>query len=264
LIATDKSPLVIGHRGSSALAPENTLAAFARALRDGAAGIELDVRLSRDSVPVVIHDATLRSRLRKRLVSRMTAEQLQQTDVGSWFNQRHRRLARLEYLRQTITTLDEVFALIDKDPDKRFIVYAELKCGQSRKKNEDLVRQTLNVINRRQMQKRVVVISFNLRTVAHVKEMDPSIRTGALFGPRTAVLKRADKIIAAAIRSGANEVLLHHRIATKTLTAAAHRHQLPVVVWTVDNPKWIKRAGELGFHALMTNNPSMMLRANAD
>ena len=262
MIATDKSTLIIGHRGSSALAPENTLVAFARALRDGADGIELDVRLSRDGVPVVIHDATLRSRLRKRFVSRMTAEQLQQADVGSWFNRRHRRLARLEYIRQTIPTLDEVFVLTNKDPDKSSIVYVELKCGRSRKKNRDLARETLNVINRRQMEKRVVVISFNLRTVAHVKEIDPSIRTGALFGPRPAVLKRTDKIIAAAIRSGANEVLLHHQIATKKLTAAAHSHHLPVVIWTVDNRKWLLRARQLGLYALMTNNPPMMLRGS--
>ena len=66
MIASNKSPLIIGHRGASAVAPENTLASFARAFRDGADGIELDVRLARDGVPVVIHDATLsRTRLRK-------------------------------------------------------------------------------------------------------------------------------------------------------------------------------------------------------
>ena len=52
-------PLIIGHRGASAIAPENTLAAFKRAIQDGADGIEFDVRLSQDGVPVVIHDATL-------------------------------------------------------------------------------------------------------------------------------------------------------------------------------------------------------------
>ncbi|MDQ3819478.1 MAG: glycerophosphodiester phosphodiesterase, partial [Acidobacteriota bacterium] len=53
------NPLIIGHRGAAAVAPENTLASFERALRDGADGIEFDVRLARDGVPVVIHDATL-------------------------------------------------------------------------------------------------------------------------------------------------------------------------------------------------------------
>ena len=259
MIATDKSPLIIGHRGASALAPENTLAAFARALRDGAAGIELDVRLSRDGVPVVIHDAALRSRLRKRFVSRMTGEKLRQIDVGSWFNRRHRHLARLEYTRQTIPTLDDVFALIDNQPNKRSIVYVELKCGRSRKLNNAIARETLGVIHQRQLEQRVVVISFNLPTIARVKEIDPAIRTGALFGPRQAALRSAEKIIAATLRCAANEILLHHQIATKKVATAAHLHNLPVVVWTVDNSKWMSRARELGVHALMTNDPTSML-----
>src|SRR4051812_17116518 len=53
-------PLIIGHRGAAAVAPENTLVSFEKALRDGADGIEFDVRLASDDVPVVIHDATLR------------------------------------------------------------------------------------------------------------------------------------------------------------------------------------------------------------
>jgi glycerophosphoryl diester phosphodiesterase len=60
VVAAERMPLIIGHRGASALAPENTLAAFERAMRDGADGIEFDVRLARDAVPVVIHDAGLR------------------------------------------------------------------------------------------------------------------------------------------------------------------------------------------------------------
>ncbi len=79
-------PLIIGHRGASALAPENTLAAFRRAIADGADGIEFDVRLARDGVAVVIHDATLeRTGLLKRRVANLTADELQAIDVGSWF-----------------------------------------------------------------------------------------------------------------------------------------------------------------------------------
>ena len=79
-------PLIIGHRGSSALAPENTLAAFRHAIADGADGIEFDVRLSSDGVAVVIHDPTLeRTGLLKHRVSHVTAADLQTTDVGTWF-----------------------------------------------------------------------------------------------------------------------------------------------------------------------------------
>jgi len=256
LIDRNKSPLIIAHRGASAVAPENTLAAFARALRDDAGGIELDVRLSSDSVPVVIHDATLRSRLRKRFVSRMTAEQLRQVDVGSWFNRRHRELARLEYTRQTIPTLEDTFALVANHPNKRSIVYVELKCGQSKKSNDRLADATLNVVRRQRMAERVVVISFNHRAVARVKELEPTIRTGALFGPRKAALKSANSIITSALRSGADEILLHHRIAMKQIVTLARERGLLPVVWTVDSLKWMERARLLGVHAIMTNNPA--------
>ena len=84
-------PLIIGHRGASALAPENTLAAFRQAVADGADGIEFDVRLARDGVAVVIHDATLeRTGALKLKVSNLTAAELQASDVGSWFGKRRR------------------------------------------------------------------------------------------------------------------------------------------------------------------------------
>src|SRR5688500_15232326 len=79
-------PLIVGHRGASAGAPENTLAAFRRAIDDGAEGLEFDVRLSRDGVPVVIHDETLlRTGRVRHLVSELTADELSKVDVGSWF-----------------------------------------------------------------------------------------------------------------------------------------------------------------------------------
>ncbi len=74
----NSTPLILGHRGASALAPENTIAAFARAMHDGADGVEFDVRLSRDQVPVVIHDSTLkRTGLIDSVVSALTAAELQ-------------------------------------------------------------------------------------------------------------------------------------------------------------------------------------------
>src|SRR5258705_2467767 len=82
-------PLILGHRGASALAPENTLAAFSRAISDGADGIEFDVRLSRDGVAVVIHDASLkRTGLIDRAAAELTAAELSDVDVGSWFTER--------------------------------------------------------------------------------------------------------------------------------------------------------------------------------
>jgi glycerophosphoryl diester phosphodiesterase len=263
LVSTKTSSLIIGHRGASAIAPENTLSAFARAVRDGADGIELDVRLSRDSVPVVIHDATLpRTRLRKRFVARMTLAQLKQTDLGSWFNQRHPDLARLEYTRQTIPTLDEVFQLLANQAPKRFVIYVELKCGYSRKRNEELANATVAAVQRHGLKDQAILISFNLRAVAKIKQLDSSLRTGALFGQPNAV-KSPLRIVQQAVACDADEILLNHRVASQKLIAAANARDLTTIIWTVDDLAWVSRAKAWGIHALMTNDPTRFLKASS-
>ncbi|HET6851924.1 MAG TPA: glycerophosphodiester phosphodiesterase family protein, partial [Pyrinomonadaceae bacterium] len=83
------TPLIIGHRGASAVAPENTIAAFKEAIAVGADGVEFDVRLTRDRVPVVIHDSTLRRTAGlQRRVADLTWAELEQVDVGSWFDRK--------------------------------------------------------------------------------------------------------------------------------------------------------------------------------
>ena len=209
---------------------------------------------------MVIHDATVpHTGLRMRRVARMPSGTLQQIDIGSWFNQRHRQLARLEYTRQTIPTLEDVFRLLANQPNKEVTVYVELKAGRARKQNDELAAAVVELVAHHHLQRRVVVISFNLRTVAKIKEMDSSIRTGALFGPRQGAMKSTRQIIAAAIASRADEVLLHHRIVTKRIIDAAHEQRLMTAVWTVDDPRWLARARSLQISAIITNHPAKML-----
>src|SRR5690242_19691865 len=94
--------LVIAHRGASAVAPENTLVAFKLALALGADGVEMDVHLTADGQPVVIHDARVnRTTDGSGAVSKLTADQIRKLDAGSWFDRRvalrprtRRRVAR--------------------------------------------------------------------------------------------------------------------------------------------------------------------------
>src|SRR5215213_6660771 len=124
-----KKPLIIAHRGASALAPENTFAAFRRAIADGAEGIEFDVRLTKDGTPVVFHDATLaRLTTRKNLVSNLTTEELQKIDVGSWFTRRGANHSGDDFSGETIPTLD---GLLDFLKDYKGLIYIELKCRES-------------------------------------------------------------------------------------------------------------------------------------
>jgi glycerophosphoryl diester phosphodiesterase len=260
LIPFKKSPLIIGHRGASALAPENTLAAFARAFDDGADGIELDVRLARDGVPVVIHDATLShtGRLKTR-VARLTSESLGQTDVGTSFNRRHPQLARVQFAKQTVPALEEVFKLMANSPQPDTLCYVEMKTVRDKRSNSSLATAVVEIIQRHSFHNRVIVISFNLRAIAAVKHLDSSVRTGALFGPRQRATKSARKIIANALECGADEILLHHLIAKHGVLKLALEANLNPVVWTVENPVWVARAQENRIRALMTNNPAKML-----
>ena len=110
-----KSPLIIGHRGASAHAPENTLAAFRVALDAGADGVEFDVQLSKDGVPVVIHDDTLeRTGLRVGSVSDLTAKKLGKIDVGSWFNKKFPKRVKPEFAKETIPTSGSGFESFER------------------------------------------------------------------------------------------------------------------------------------------------------
>jgi glycerophosphoryl diester phosphodiesterase len=255
------NPLIIAHRGASVVAPENTLAAFALAMESGADGIELDVRLSRDGVPVVIHDATLRrTGLCEEGVARMTAKQLGKADAGTWFNRAHPKRAREEYSRECVPTLAQVFRLF-QDRDAR--LYVEMKFGAD-EGFADLTQAVARLIKEHKLHSRVVVVSFDLAAISQIKQVDPVIRTGALFEPKSdlATVVRKQRMIDAAIDRGANEILLHRSIATRSAVRLAIENDLPVVAWTVDDPKWIGRARRLGIHALITNKPALMTAAS--
>ena len=255
---TSKSPLIIGHRGSSAVAPENTLAAFDQAFEDGADGIELDVRLSRDGVPVVIHDATLKRTGRDaRAVADMTIAELGRAEVGSWFNRAHPRLARAEYSKQFVPTLEQLFTTLKTSRRKNWLAYVELKIDRGQE-YRDLVKAVANLISNYKFEKHVVVISFTLAAVSLIKISNSSIRTGALFEPKRSAHRvvRSHPIISDALNCGASEILFHRLLATRRMIEAALAVNLFPVVWTVDDTKWIERAQARGIHAVMTNDPA--------
>lgn len=225
-------------------------------------GIELDVRLSRDGVPVVIHDANLRrTALREGLVAEMISREIGMTEVGSWFNRAHPQLARAEYTRQFVPTLDQVLAFVKNHP-KAVAIYVEMKTDQAESTYVDLSRAVVQLIRNQGLGGRVVVVSFNLKAIAQIKTIDPSIHTGALFEPRRNTVKiiRKHPMISAALECGAEEILLHRSIATRRNVDLSLESDLRPVVWTVDDPKWVRRAATSGIHALITNNPAVMVK----
>jgi len=252
-------PLIIGHRGSSAIAPENTLAAFRQVKEDGADGFEFDVRLARDGKPVVIHDGNLKRTARDpRNVSELTSTELRQIEVGSWFNQRHPDKASDEYAQETVPTLEQVFDLTSGTDQ---LLYLEMKC--ERNQATQLAAAVVRLIKQYSIIDQVVIASFDLPAIAEVKRLESAIRTAALFQPRLerpASLLKKVKTVDLAVDARADELALHHSLAAKRVVDKATRAGLPVVVWTVDNPNWIKRALSTGIAALITNNPALLLK----
>lgn len=251
-------PLVIGHRGSSAVAPENTIAAFRRTIRDGADGFEFDVRLARDGEPVVIHDSTLQRTARiPGVVSQLTSAQLQRINVGSWFNRQRPDFAKTGYETETVPTLDQVFDLVK---DTAQILYLEMKSEENQV--VPLAAAVVKLIQERRFIDRVIVESFNLAAITEVKRLNAGVRTAALFEPRLdrpASLLRKMKTVDLATAAGANELALHHSLAARRVVDKAVQCGLTVVVWTVDNPTWIKRALSMGISAVITNDPATLL-----
>jgi glycerophosphoryl diester phosphodiesterase len=247
------APLILGHRGASAVAPENTLAAFSQAIDAGADGIEFDVRLSSDGVPVVIHDAALnRTGLMSKLVRELTCAQLKEIDVGSWFDKRSGAFAG-----EKIPTLEQVFDLFAGKPAA---LYVEMKCDAG--EGALLVSAVVDQIHAQNMKDLVVVESFDLTAIQEIKRIDRSLRTAALFEPRLSKpvsTLRAQTIINLARRHSADEIALHHTLARKGILESARKEGFEIVVWTVDDPVWIDRARAGGIKAIIANNPRPMV-----
>lgn len=253
-------PLIIGHRGAAAVAPENTLISFERALADGADGIEFDVRLARDCVPVVIHDPTLRrTALREGRIAQLSSTELGQTDVGTWFNLRRPKLARPEHALATIPTLETVFETLR---ERVALLYVEMKCGA--RDRVALAAEVVRLIRAHEFTARVVVESFDLAAIVEVKRLDSSIRTAALFDRKLSrPAPSARKMVERAAACRAEEIALHRSLATRRAVAEAQNWGLEVVVWTADNPGWVGRAVRSGVRAIITNDPARLCARRA-
>jgi len=232
-----RRPLVGAHRGASARAPENTLAAFQAALDDGADLVELDVRLTRDGGLAVIHDATTeRATGVGRVVAETDMETLRHLDAG-----RHKGPA---WAGQGvgIPELGDVFALLAR----RMLVNVEVKSGLT----------TLPVLARRiaacGMADRVVVSSFDPEVVRAVGTMEPRVLTGLLLD------QAEPDPIAATQEVGAALLHIAHRFITPELVGRARERGVGVLVWTVNDPAEMRCLAALDVDAILSDDPRLL------
>jgi glycerophosphoryl diester phosphodiesterase len=239
--------LNIGHRGAAGETPENTLAAFELALRQGADGIEFDVHLSSDGVPVVIHDATLdRTSSGSGPVSAMPAAVLKRLDAGSWFNRRFPARANHRFAGLKIPTLGEMLKWVQR---RNCLAFIEIK--QAGFRYPGIEEKVLEEIDRARVALRTTVISFDLPTLERVRQLDSRIDLGLDFSRPLLAVRRATSIGAAAL-------LPHWALATRRSIQRAHRAGFRVVVWDVNQPVLMRRKMLDGVDGIITSYPARL------
>jgi len=221
-------PKIIAHRGASAHAPENTIAAFQLALEQGADGIELDVMLSKDGHLVVIHDNTVdRTTDGKGAVRDMTLEELKSLDAGGG---------------QRIPTLEEVLELFGGC----FIINIELSNYVSI--FNKLPIEAAKMVKNHQLGKSVIMSSFNPFNLPRFHAILPEVDLGLLTDPN-----KAKKWVWRLFNYDALHP--HFSDVDQVLVAALHRRNRKVNVWTVDDPQEIRRLAALEVDSIITNDP---------
>ncbi len=229
-------PLIIGHRGASALATENTVEAFERARRDGADGVELDVLCCRSNEVVVFHDDDL-ARLagRPQRVADLTLDELRAVELHGG--------AR-------IPTLAE--ALEASGP--QMLVNVELKTdGLLDRKVAGVVERVAAVIEGAGAAARIVVSSFNPLAIRRWQRHRPQIKAALLFeAPAARPLRRAWAL--PWLRPfGAHP---EHVLCDERSVAGWHRAGYAVNTWTVDDPARLRALRDLGVDGIITNDPA--------
>ncbi|PWK11346.1 glycerophosphodiester phosphodiesterase [Tumebacillus permanentifrigoris] len=234
-----KKVLNLAHRGASGYAPENTMEAFQVADLMGADGFEFDVQITRDGVPVVIHDELLNRTTNGRgYVHEHTLAELRALDAGSWYDP--------SFAGERIPTLQEVIDAFGN----RMVLNIELK--NSIFPMPGLEERTLELIRRYQIEERVIVSSFHHGSMQKFHQLAPDISTGLLY----------DCVIVGAVeyakRLGARA--LHPFFATikPQFLAEAHAAELAVNVWTVNEEEHMRLVANLGVDAIITNYPDRL------
>ncbi len=228
-------PLVLGHRGASAHAGDNTIEAFELAVAHGADGVELDVRFTSDGIVVLNHDA----------------------DIGEMGPLIHHDFATVRSRHPEIPTLDEALAvLVD------LIVNVEIKNSPMDADYDPTHRMAAVVarwVAQHDIRDRVIVTSFNPHTAAAVREADDTLVTGQLVDIGFDIVGGA-AAIAAAGHTWVAPWVADVAADAEARIEAAHDAGLKVVTWTADDPADIAVVAAAGIDAIISNDPAATLR----
>jgi glycerophosphoryl diester phosphodiesterase len=238
-------PVVVAHRGSSAAYPENTLPAFEAAVEEGADVVELDVRLTADGVPVVLHDLDVSTTTDGRgVVHEMTLAEVKRLDASRGRGPR----TEVPTLREALEALN---GRVGVD-----IEVKNLPGEPSFDSREAAAERVVALLEEVGFRGAVLVSSFNRATVDRVRQLAPHLPTGLLtvraVDPRSALRW---------VRAGGHAFVLPEASALlaagEGFVREAHEGGVRVGTWTVDDPDELERLFAMGVDAVATNRPAV-------
>lgn len=254
------APLVVAHRGASAYAPENTLAAVDKADAMGFAWVENDVQRTKDGGLVVLHDATLaRTTNAEELypgrapwnVADFTAAEIARLDAGSWFGG--------DYAGARVPTLEQYMRRVSRNHQKLVL---EIKNPQL---YPGIEQETLKVLSNEgwltpdHLENRLVIQSFSADTVRRVHELRPGVKTGFLGTPDIADLSEyatfADQI------NSSYTTISEAYVSTIHAFEGPHGKPLEILTWTVNDADNARRVARYGVDGIITNKPDVVEEA---
>jgi glycerophosphoryl diester phosphodiesterase len=228
---------IFAHRGSSKDCPENTMAAFKKAYQDGADGIELDVQLSKDGIPVIIHDEKLdRTTNKKGNVFSYTYNELTKADAGSWFSK--------TFAGEPVPSLQELLEWIAPLP---MLLNIELKNNII--EYDGLEEKVLQLLRRYGMEERTVISSFNHYSLVKIRKMNSYIETAPLYS--SGIFEPWEYVKAVCSQSAHP----HYKSLHPYIMEGFKQNNIPVRPYTVNSPKWMSYFFEWGTQAIITDYP---------
>jgi glycerophosphoryl diester phosphodiesterase len=225
--------MVIAHRGASADAPENTLAAMEQAIKDGADWVEIDVQETRDGDVVVIHDSDLKKIGGSGLkVFDASLAELQSVDIGSWKHP--------SFSDQRIPTLQQLLELCKN----RIKVLIELKYYGQEKQLEQRVAEIVEATG---MQDQIKVMSLNYPGIQKMKSIQPQWSVGLLASVSLGDITRLE----------ADFFAVNASFASRALVRRTHSQGKSVLVWTINDPVSMSAMMSKGVDGIITDKPQL-------
>ena len=239
-----QKPLNFAHRGFTASAPENSMAAFKAAIELGAHGIELDVRTCKTGELVVFHDPTLARLTNGRgFIKNKTLEELKELRINTHGGKTD----------EQIPTLEEVIELVDG----RALLNVEIKTNGLPKNH--IENKVVEVLRNYGIEYKTIISSFNPLVMRRLKRIDNQLLTGFLIDNNFNV--RRSEILLTKF-SGAKAIHLEKSLATEAFIKKVRTLGFYCIVWSVNDPAVMERLANMGVEAIITDKPDLLKNIN--